>query len=469
MPTLPTIPRLIEAMNALERSLSDFEASLVNATSHHPSADGAVVTTVDGRGRLVSLRMDPSLLASHDRKALAELLVAQINLATSGAATGSAAAAHAFAEGLSLPGLPAHGGPPPDYDGFAATSAAARALPLANQPCHAPSTFQCRYGGVTVTVNAERKLVALVLDEPLSEDVAELESDLVGAINCAVTKSDNPPEGIREGVDAIVGTSFNFEGFVLYASSEVQLDQASSIRGLNDDTYGAIANAGSGRVLINHAATTGDIVSRGDVAVAPAARVRGSVSSQGKVTVEIAGRVDGPIREQTAVMLPALAFDVPFPSAVSSGVNLLPAMQASAAPAYYRQILLGAASKLRISSGVYYTDTLFLEGGSKLVIDASHGPVVLWVRNKMVFRGTLKDAAEQFPRVWIGYLGADPLWLVTPFHGSIACPSTTLVLAAPGPHVGSFFAKKVHVSYAQVVRQRPFELPLRKLPGLTLR
>ena len=170
----------------------------------------------------------------------------------------------------------------------------------------------------------------------------------------------------------------------------------------------------------------------------------------------------------SAVILPILQVNVVFPLTALNAINLLPNTSASIGPAYYRSIFVGLGATLTLSSGVYFTDGLDLELGSKIVVNAAGGPVIIWVKNTLVFWGSFQDAAGVFPRVWVGYVGILPVVIQKPFQGSLVAPNASVILAtvgAPG-HVGSFHAKNLEVSINQTVCHRGFELPFQSIPGV---
>jgi DNA-binding protein YbaB len=465
MANLPSFTSLLGAMNALERSVSDFEYGLASTTAQSSSSDGTVMVVANGLGRIVSVTINPSLVSPGDPVSLASTVMTVANAAIAAAITQASALAVTFATSLGLPGLPAYGGPAPTFTGFGPTASLVSATALANNPCQQARQFQCQSGPVLATVDADRRIVALVFDSPLPEFVETLQSSAMAAINCAVAKSTNPPDDVHNGTGGIVGTTTGFGTLVVYSNSELELDAGAQVKGTSCQGYGQIGNTGTGQVTITLGADVGNVLSRGDVIVG--GHVHGSVTTEGKVVVLPGGVIDGTTSQNHAVVLPILKVGVVFPATAQNPITLNPLQQSSAAPAYYRSIFLNAGATLTVTAGVYYTDSLDLELGSKIVVDATNGPVIFWVKNTFVFHGAFQDKAGVFPRIWVGYIGALQTILTSAYQGSLVAPNAVVTLAAASgtTHTGSFHAKEVEVGISQTVCFRPFELPFNAIPG----
>jgi DNA-binding protein YbaB len=465
MSNLPSFTSLISGMVTLERALTDFETGLASTTSQSASSDGLVTVVADGAGRLVSVAIDPSLVSPGDPVGLATEVTTVANAALTAAGAQAATAAVNFAKALSLPGLPAYGAAAPTYTGFSASASLVTSTALANIPCQQPRQFQCQSGPVLATLNADRQIVSLVFDSPLPEFVTTLQDSIVAAVNCAVAKSNNPPDDVHNGAGAIASGTVGFQSLVVYGNDEIELDSGATVKGIGCQGYGQIGNAGTGTVNINSGANVGNILSRGNVIVA--GHVHGTITTEGTEQTLLGGVVDSTIAQNHAVVLPILKVGVVFPSTSQHGINLGLNQHASAAPAYYQSILLNSGSVLTLTAGEYFTDNLTLLLGSKIVVDATNGPVILWVKSNFVFQGTLQDAAGVFPRIWIGYIGTLPVTLATPFQGSLVAPNASVTLAAGigATHTGSFHAKEVEVGLSQTVCHHPFELPFSQIPG----
>jgi len=112
-------------------------------------------------------------------------------------------------------------------------------------------------------------------------------------------------------------------------------------------------------------------------------------------------------------------------------------------------------------------DSLELQTGSKIIVNAANGPVIFWIKNSFIFKGALTDAANVFPRIWIGYLGTTTVSLDTPFQGSLVASNAQITLPTVGSpnHIGSFHGRHLQVGPGQTICHHPFEIPFQSIPG----
>src|SRR6266536_1542243 len=264
---LPSLSSLIGPLNTLVRAISDFEASLGTSVVSQTSTDGKVTVVVNGDGRVVSITIDPSLIAAGDNVALANSVKAVANVALAAAIAQSAAKAVTFATGLQLPGLPDYGVPQPDFAGFGPAVTLVNQTALDNNPCNKARTFQCSSGPVHATIDSARRIVTLVIDAPLSEDITFLQASLVDAINCAIGQSNTPPTDVHDGVGGIVGRTFGFENLVLYANGAINTGPTLQLLGVGCQGFGTMGNAGTQGTTLGQSSNFGSIVSRAPVII----------------------------------------------------------------------------------------------------------------------------------------------------------------------------------------------------------
>jgi DNA-binding protein YbaB len=464
---LPTLSSLVGPLNTLQRALLDFESSLIGSTVTKKSSDNKVTVVADGQGRVVSITIDPSLLTVGNNVTLANTVKSVANSALAAAVAQSAAKAVTFARGLALPGLPDFGAPQPDFVGFGPAVALVTQTALDNNPCAKARTFQCDSGPAHATVDSERRIVTLLIDAPLPGDVSYLQASLVDAINCAIGQATHPPGDIGDGVTGIVDRTFGFEKLVLYANGAINTGPSLQVLGVGCQGFGTMGNAGSQGTTLGQSSNFGSIVSRAPVIIGSLTRVHGLLQTEGALVADSTVVIDGPTTQNTAVILPILQLSAKFPTTVLNPISLGTNAQASAPPAYYRSITLGNGSRLTVTAGVYFTDKLDLEPNSKIVVDATNGPVVFWVKNTFIFKGAFVDKLGVFPRIWVGYLGTTGVTLETPYQGSLVAPNAQITLPTVGApkHVGSFHALHLQVGPSQTICHRPFEIPFQNIPG----
>jgi DNA-binding protein YbaB len=465
---LPSLSSLLGPLNTLARAISDFEGGLASIVVTQQSADHKVTVVANGLGRVVSVTIDPSLVAPGDSGALASTVKTLAKAAIAAAVGQAASSAVTFATGLALPGLPAYGAPQPGFIGFGPTVDLVTQVALANNPCNLNRSFHCDSGPAHVTVDSDRNITALTLDSPLPEDVSYLGASLVDAINCAVGQSTNPPGDPNRGAPGVIGGTTLFEALVLYANGNINMGPSVLVQGLSCQGFGSIGNAGTQATEIGPQCSMGNLLSRPAVIIGPQTEVHGSLTTEDVLVADPTVIVDGQTQQNTAVVLPILQVHVQFPPTASNPINVGSGAQLTAAPAYYRSITLASRATLTVSSGVYFTDSLTIGSGSTVVVNATNGPVILWVKNALTFAGSLKDAAGAFPRIWIGYIGTAGVSLQTPFQGSIVAPNAQITLATVGApnHVGSFHAQSLQIAPGQTICHHPFELPFPSIPGV---
>src|SRR5262245_41020877 len=195
---------LLAGLNTLERSLADFVKGGADQTVLRASSDNLVKVTVNGIGNFVSVSIDDTQLAL-GLQPLADKVKAVANAAIDAAFAGTAPAAKTFADGLSIPGLPARTAVMPDYPDFVLLANTLSAQILANNPCNSTSVFFCRSGRVAATVDAHRRVITLTYDAPAPRFASYLETHTVEALNCAIGKATDRPTD--EPTDGIVDSS----------------------------------------------------------------------------------------------------------------------------------------------------------------------------------------------------------------------------------------------------------------------
>src|SRR5258708_7450214 len=367
---LPTLSSLVGPLNTLQRALLDFEASLIGSTVTKKSSDNKVTVVADGQGRVVSISIDPSLVApAGNNVTLANTVKSVANSALAAAVAQSAAKAVTFARGLALPGLPDFGAPQPDFVGFGPTVTLVTQTALDNNPCDKARTFQCDSGPAHATVDSGRRIVTLLIDAPLPESVPFLQASLVDAINCAIGQATTPPADIVDGVGAIVGRTFGLESLVLYANGAINTGPTLQLLGVGCQGFGVMGNAGTQGTTLGQSSNFGSIVSRAPVIIGSLTHVHRVLQTESVLVADSTVGIDGPTTQNTAVVLPVLQVSAKFPTTVKNPISLGTNAHASAAPAYYRSITLGGGSQLTVTAGVYFTDSLDLETNSKIIVD----------------------------------------------------------------------------------------------------
>jgi DNA-binding protein YbaB len=458
---LPSPASLLTALNALERAISTYEKSRESVFFSRSSTDFQVEVIVNGLGRVTSVTIGSSQLAL-GAVALAAKVQGVANQAIDAAYAATAATIASFASGLSLPGLPAYGSLPPDYLDFVPTADAIEADILANDPCDSTETYPCTSGPVTALLNRRRRVVSLTYTSPLPSYAPYLAARTLEALNCAHDKATDPPE-----LDPTPGipTSRGLHDLAIYAKGTLKLNDRVKVKGQGCTGWAAIGNKGTVETNIGVEAETGNVVSRAKVILRDRGKVHGFLSTADVFENHDDTVVEGAISEHAVVILPDLTLNVPFPGVFSGTIELEPGQQQTAAPGYYNKCHAKENAQVFLSSGVYYFNEFFLEPSSKVWLNQTSGPVVIYVKSAFTFRGAFLVSGGAFPRVFVGYIGTSMAVVESSYKGTLAAPSAKISVSTIQNHEGAFHGKDVEVQPDNQICHKPFELHYDQLPG----
>ncbi len=96
---------MMKNAGALKQSVRDAAEALAKVRVEGTSGGGAIVAGVNGRMELLSVRIDPKLIAEGDLELVEDLIVAAVNQALLKAREEAAASLSKIAGGLPIPGL----------------------------------------------------------------------------------------------------------------------------------------------------------------------------------------------------------------------------------------------------------------------------------------------------------------------------------------------------------------------------
>lgn len=254
----------------------------------------------------------------------------------------------------------------------------------------------------------------------------------------------------------------------LFASGSLTVNDRAEVRS-SSGGFGRIANSGTDTVTIGADAKVGAIQNRGTTVLRDRARIQGDLESQGTVTGLNQATVEGDVVSATSLESFPVELNVQFPDG-GADASLEPDRERSLEPGRYRNVSVKSRSRLLLRSGIYYLDALGVEPDAKLVLSTRSGPVYLYIKNQLTFRGSVQTDRGTDDGLFIGYLGSGSAPIERAFSGTIVAPNGELILAqGGGSHAGSFFAKRIEVRPDVIVRHVPFRAPWtgpsRKAPG----
>jgi len=118
-------------------------------------------------------------------------------------------------------------------------------------------------------------------------------------------------------------------------------------------------------------------------------------------------------------------------------------------PGSYGDAMVNGGATLRLSTGRYLFTVLDIEPGAKVVLTTTSGPIEIFVKTSLFYRGTFSDVTGKPENLRITYLGTNAVALESSFVGRISTPNAALSLGATGgttqTFAGLFFGKSIDV------------------------
>jgi hypothetical protein len=218
--------------------------------------------------------------------------------------------------------------------------------------------------------------------------------------------------------------------------------------------FALVANEGGGQTSLQPDVSVGAIVSVAPITLSDRVTVTGIVKSAGTITLGNQDVIGGPIVSSSGVILPDLsAYQVTFPTVFAPGVTLQPGGTATLAPGAYTSTSIASRATLSLSAGTYFFTSIDVEPQAVISLNDTAGPVIIYLQNAPILRGTFSSIHGGDPKLRIVYEGTGQMQLNAPFSGTAVAPNGTLDLS-PGngaKYRGSFFAKDIEVADANTV------------------
>ena len=226
---------------------------------------------------------------------------------------------------------------------------------------------------------------------------------------------------------------------MLYASSLLTLADRVKVLGTN-----ALAiSSGTLTTTVGVDARIGSLQSRAPVSLKDRARATGSIMSGGAVLLGSGAGADGGISKNVALALDPLAFSITFPAA-GAQVWLEPSQKRILPAGSFGSVNLKTTSVLFLNSGDYYFQSLTVEPGAQVGIDASQGPVRIYVKSSLIFRGNAAGPDGAPPKLILVYMGTTAAPIESSFEGTLVAPNAKVTLGSVA-HYGAFYAKELEV------------------------
>lgn len=252
---------------------------------------------------------------------------------------------------------------------------------------------------------------------------------------------------------------------VLGANGNLAVDSGAKVNGPGT-TISVATNMGTAGVNVQPDAVMGTVYSASPVTLGDRSHLLGKVVAA-RTTQGTNVHVDGGLDTKT-VLTPATitTWTVTYPAATVTNVVVPINGTSTAAPGRYGTFQVFAGAKLNLTAGTYFLDTLDLEPGGKLILNQDAGPVLLYVRTSVIYRGAVSTTSGVAPDLLFGYFGTADLSIEAPFVGTIVAPTAKIILrTVTGGHTGAFFGANIEVSSSATVTYRPGNVILTVQPG----
>lgn len=247
-------------------------------------------------------------------------------------------------------------------------------------------------------------------------------------------------------------------GIALHATESLRLADGVILQDSKGLPASAI-NLGTGSLEVGSEARAGSLLSGGGIWLRSRSVVAGDAQAAGSISQQDGVVVQGSLAPNTPLgTLQTLGFAVVFPSAVG-GVSLEPDQQGTLAPGSYDHLVLKSRAVVSLNAGVWHLNRLQLEPQAKLRVNTTAGPVIIYVRDFLDFKGKIEKTGPTGSFL-LGYFGTSQISLEAPFDGTLVAPSAALRLAPVGTpgHRGSFFARQIDAAEARsTITFEPFQ------------
>lgn len=204
-----------------------------------------------------------------------------------------------------------------------------------------------------------------------------------------------------------------------------------------------------------------NIASVGNVTLRSQAHVYGRLMTAGTVTQQDNVRVDGGVTTGASLAGAVTTWTVPFPAGVTQDFSLPPdAPNVVLAPSALDAVQIFSRATVTLRSGTYYLNSFVVEPEAHVRIDASSGPVLVYVRDNLHLNARLEYVGGERGQVLFGYLGTQSAYFEEAIVASVVAPRGTIDLRRPNsgaPHEGTFLGRAVHVASNATVLHLPLD------------
>jgi hypothetical protein len=232
----------------------------------------------------------------------------------------------------------------------------------------------------------------------------------------------------------------------LGASTNLTVSDRSKVVEAASGLISTISSVGTEQTQLGVSASVGNVWSKPPVFLLANSVIGGFLNLGGTVTQQTGVSVAGPVAETTITSNTALtSWTVAFSSSGAS-VQLQPSQQLSLAPGAYGSLVAQTGARLKLSAGTYSFTAFDLEPSAQLIVDETAGPVLIYVQNSVLYKGSTSHVGGGAGDLLIGCTACTTVSLQGPFSGTLVAPLANLTLTTvTGGYTGAFFANRIVV------------------------
>ena len=256
------------------------------------------------------------------------------------------------------------------------------------------------------------------------------------------------PAGVARNDVALAGKAFR----------GVQIDDRVRVTALTPGRLVQLASATGTVNLGADARLEGDMISQGTgtASIGNRSVVVGNVTTAQDLFLGQGATVSGTVRSNFNLGA-ATSFSVStvFPAGICNNIVLEPGNTSTAAPGCFRNMTVKTGSRLTLTAGTYHVDDFDIEPNADLILNKSAGPITIFVKNSLIFRGTFQHGGGKTGDLLIVFAGTSASF-EGPLRGTLLAPNARVNLASVGGHSGAVFADSVTVHQGTVFSFDPF-------------
>jgi hypothetical protein len=239
---------------------------------------------------------------------------------------------------------------------------------------------------------------------------------------------------------------------VLLASSSMAIGAGARVAQPPSSAAPSLA-LGTAGVSTQPDAVLGEIWSRGPVDLRDRVQVRGRVHARVVTTGNGTVVTDGVDATPIADPLTTRTWTVQWPATPGPDAILEPDQSRTLAAGAFGTVRIASRARLALTAGTYYVQSLDVEPGAVVRLVQDTGPVVIYVADSVIYRGSFTTSNGAPPDLVLAAVAPTTVFVEAPFDGALLVPGGGIVLRQ-GAHAGFFAARDITVDAHAEVRYR---------------